>query len=152
MNGTLLWYPNTGTRSGPRFTSARLIVTDEGAPLNIGYSSAPRVVDWDCDGDFDLIVGAEKESLVFFRNLGTVTSPIFHPEGLLCSDGKPIRIPRSPCEEDPDGTIFPYAYYPVPDIVDWDGDGDLDLLTGGYITGRVGCTKTSPQRPMLSPS
>ena len=137
MNGTILWYPNSGSSTAPRFTMAKLIVTDDGEPLDIGYSSAPRVVDWDSDGDLDLIVGAEKESFVFFRNLGTVSKPCFQLQGLLEAGGEPIRVPRSPCEEDPEGKIFPYDYYPVPDIVDWDGDGDQDLLAGGYITGRI---------------
>jgi FG-GAP-like repeat len=137
MNGTILWYPNLGKAGKPAFSSARLVFTDEGDPLDIGYSSAPRVVDWDGDGDLDLIVGAEKESFVFFRNTGTAAVPKFHLEGLLNADGKPLRVPKAPSEEDPEGKVFAYDYYPVPDVVDWDGDGDLDLLAGGYITGRI---------------
>src|SRR5262249_51725536 len=114
-----------------------LIFTDDGEPLDVGYSSAPRAVDWDGDGDLDLIVGAEKESFVFFRNTGNRQTWKFHREGLLKADGKGIRVPKTPCEEDPEGKILPFDYYPVPDVVDWDGDGDLDLIVGGYITGRI---------------
>ena len=28
-------------------------------------------------------------------------------------------------------------YYPVLDAVDWNGDGRVDLLAGGFVTGRV---------------
>ncbi len=137
MNGTILWYPNSGQVGAPNFTTTKLIFDSDDQPLDIGYSSAPRVVDWDRDGDLDLIVGAEKESFVFFRNQGTTRTPRFHLEGLIAADGSPLRVPKVPCEEDPEGKIFPFDYYPVPDVVDWDGDGDLDLLAGGYITGRI---------------
>ena len=33
--------------------------------------------------------------------------------------------------------VYTLDYYPVLDAVDWNGDGSLDLLVGGYITGRV---------------
>src|SRR5262249_4807529 len=33
--------------------------------------------------------------------------------------------------------VFKADYYPVLETVDWDDDGDVDLLAGGYITGRI---------------
>ena len=43
-----------------------------------------------------------------------------------------------PVEPVPEGDgVFKVDYYPVVEAVDWDGDGDRDLLAGGYITGRV---------------
>jgi hypothetical protein len=94
-------------------------------------------VDWDHDGDLDLLVCAEKECVVYFENIGDAKNPKFRRKGLLKADGKTLRIPRVPCEEDPGNKIYPVDYYGVPEVVDWDGDGDLDLLIGGYITGRV---------------
>ena len=151
MNGTLHWYRNVGEAGRPRFTHPHIVFTDDGEPLDIGYGSAPRVVDWDVDGDLDLILGAEKESFVFFRNHGAVKKPRFRLEGLLEADDKPIRVPKAPCEEDPEGKIFPYDYYPVPEVVDWDGDGDLDLLAGGYITGRIWLYENVANSPRVEP-
>jgi hypothetical protein len=105
--------------------------------MDVGWSSAPKAVDWDSDGDYDLIVGAEKEAFILYRNIGNNHQMKFQREGLVKADGEPLRVPRQPCEEDSTNSIYPYDYYPVPDVVDWDGDGDLDLLAGGYITGVI---------------
>ena len=52
------------------------------------------------------------------------------------TDGKPIALPVEPVPKSPKG-VYTLDYYPVIDAVDWNGDGSLDLLVGGYITGRV---------------
>ncbi len=135
--GTILWYPNHGTATQPKFDHARLLFTDDGEAIDVGWSSAPVAADWDQDGDLDLLVCAEKECVVYFKNVGDAKNPKFRREGLLKADGKILRIPIAPCEEDPGNKIYPQDYYGVPEVVDWDGDGDLDLLIGGYITGRV---------------
>jgi hypothetical protein len=135
--GTILWYPNHGTAGKPKFDQPRLLFTEDGEAIDVGWSSAPVAVDWDHDGDLDLLVCAEKECVVYFENIGDAKNPKFRRKGLLKADGKTLRIPRAPCEEDPGNKIYPVDYYGVPEVVDWDGDGDLDLLIGGYITGRV---------------
>lgn len=149
--GTILQYENEGSSSGPAFGSPTLLFTDDGAPLDVGWSAAPRAVDWDRDGDLDLLVGAERGGIVFFRNTGTRTSPLWHREGLLPADGQPIQMPISPCAEDPTNTIFTIDYYPVLEVVDWDGDGDLDLLAGGYITGLIFYYENIAPSPNVAP-
>jgi hypothetical protein len=42
--------------------------------------------------------------------------------------------PPAPCPELP---IYTTDYAPYPEAVDWDGDGKLDLLLGGYVTGMI---------------
>lgn len=135
--GTLLYYENHGREGEPRFPAGRLLMSDESTPIDVGWSSAPKAVDWDGDGDTDLIVGAEKEALLLFRNIGDAEQMRFKREGLLQADGHSLRTPRQPCKEDPTNSIYPLDYYPVPEVVDWDGDGDLDVLAGGYITGTI---------------
>lgn len=135
--GTILWYENMGKNGAPAFGAPKLLFTEDGAPLDVGWSSAPAAVDWDADGDLDLIVSAEKECFVLFRNTGDARRPKFRREGLVQADGKALRVPKSPCEEDPGNKIYLFDYYAVPQVTDWDGDGDMDLLAGGYITGRI---------------
>lgn len=135
--GTVLFYPNVGKAEAPRFGPARILCTDDGKAIDIGWSSAPAPIDWDHDGRIDLIVGAEKECFIYFRNVGDRHAPRFHHEGLVRADGAPLRTPHAPTEEDPGNKIYLVDYYPVPETVDWDGDGDIDLLAGGYITGRI---------------
>jgi VCBS repeat protein len=135
--GTILWYRNNGIKGQPKFNQPQMLFTENGEAIDVSWSSAPVATDWDHDGDLDLLVGAEKECVVYFENVGDARAPKFHLTGLLQSDGKPLIIPHAPCEEDPGNKIYPIDYYGVPEVTDWDGDGDTDLLIGGYITGRV---------------
>jgi VCBS repeat protein len=149
--GTLLFYENTGQPGSPKFQAARLLFDTEGRPIDVGWSSAPKAVDWDRDGDYDLIVGAEKEAFLLYRNIGDKRQMSFQREGLVKIGDKPLRVPRQPSKEDPTNSIYPYDYYPVPEVVDWDGDGDLDLLAGGYITGAIYLYENIAQDPKSEP-
>ena len=133
--GGAVWYPNRGRRGEPSFASARLLFSD-GKPLDVGWSSAPQAVDWDGDGRLDLVVGAEWNRVLLYRNRGTKREPRFEYAGpLTTDDGQPLALPVEPVPEGPD--IYKRDYYPVLETVDWDHDGDLDLLAGGYVTGRI---------------
>jgi FG-GAP-like repeat len=135
--GTLLWYPNHGQPGKPLFDVCKFLCTEDGHPIDVGWSAAPELVDWDHDGLLDLIVGAEKESILFYKNVGDKHHPVFRLMGPLYADGKPLRVPHAPCDMDPGNKIYPVDYEPVPHVVDWTGNGKLDLMAGGYITGRI---------------
>jgi len=136
--GNVLWYPNHGTPQDPRYDTGTLLCTEDGKPIDIGWSSTPDVVDWDGDGLPDLLVGAEKEVVFFFKNVGDRHHPVFRNMGLLkLADGTTLHIPHSPCEVDPQNKMYRVDNEPVPHAVDWKGSGKLDLLLGGYITGRI---------------
>jgi len=136
--GTLLWYPNHGTAQEPRYDGAKFLCTEDGKPIDVGWSSAPELVDWDGDGLLDLIIGAEKEAVLFYKNVGDRHHPVFRNMGLLkLADGTNLRVPHTPCDTDPQNKIYAVDYEPVPHVVDWKGSGKLDLLVGGYITGRI---------------
>jgi hypothetical protein len=75
---------------------------------------APTVVDWDGDGDFDLVVGCDDSGVRVFWNSGDPTSPAFSN-----ANYQQLIPPTN------------NAYF-SPNAVDWDSDGDWDLLVGRY--------------------
>ncbi len=134
--GCLFWMPNAGSATEPRFPVTRMIYDAEGLPIDVGVHAAPLLVDWDGDGVKDLLVGTYVNRLVFFRNKGTNRDRKYVFSGVIKADGEVLELPNSPIVGRPEG-VFNHDYYPVADAVDINGDGRLDLLLGGYVTGRV---------------
>lgn len=81
-----------------------------------GYTN-PRVVDWDLDGDLDLILGYVGESYLYYENTGSSTEPVLSARGHLRCGG--------PDEADADVSV---AWRTRPGAGDLDGDGLPDLV------------------------
>jgi hypothetical protein len=78
----------------------------------------PFAVDWNGDGHLDLVVGNFPGTFYLFKGRGKgAFLPV--PEELKAGD-QPLKSP---------------GHHSDPFVVDWDGDGDLDLLTGSSEGG-----------------
>ena len=116
------YFENTGTREAPRLAKGKRLAND-GQPIKMDLQMiTPTAVDWDRDGDIDLIVGDEDGRVAFVENLGGV------------ADGVPRfaqpRYFRQVAE------FVKFGALVTPQGVDWDGDGDEDIVAGntaGYI-------------------
>ncbi len=84
----------------------------------------PVLVDWNGDGARDLIYGQYygNKGVVFCKNAGTDSAPIFN--GLTCQQ---LRTSSGTLVGLTTGSTVAYV---SPEVADWGGDGDLDLLVG----------------------
>ena len=133
--GNVLLFTNEGDLKQPSFRQGEYLLDAAGGVLDVGYMATPKVVDWDGDGAKDLLLGVEHpSSVVWYRNQGTNAKRKLVYQGFLQVEGADLNVPHQPC---PEARHYKKDYSPSVEVVDWDGDGDLDLLLGGYITGRI---------------
>ena len=66
--GHLVWWPNLGSKKSPKFEYSRLIFDADAQPIDVGTHAAPKVCDWDRDGDRDVLIGTYRNKLVWFEN------------------------------------------------------------------------------------
>lgn len=115
FTGGMRVYLNSGTNAEPVFGDYSLI-TANGQTITL-TRSVPVILDLDNDGIKDLITGAFDGTVHFFKNTGTNSAPGFGgSEKLKLSSGTTI-----------DDGCPPRVHF-----VDWEGDGDLDMLLCDY--------------------
>jgi hypothetical protein len=106
---------NMGTDAAPSLSAPKPILLG-GKRVSYVRPNLGSFVDWDGDGKRDLITGHFENSIRFYRNIGS---------------NAPSAEPRF---ADPEGVVITQGEAPQMisgvDAVDWNGDGDIDVLTG----------------------
>jgi hypothetical protein len=95
--------------AGPPWESAK-------KPQMDSLAAAPWLVDWDADGDLDLLVGNIAGHVVLLSNDGDSKTPKFTRKGPIDAGGQVLSVDNNDAG---------------PTAADWDGDGLWDLVVGG---------------------
>jgi hypothetical protein len=117
------WFENVGTDSEINLAKGLRIKAVDDSDLAMDLQMiVPTPIDWDKDGDVDLIVGDEDGRVAFVENVTTRnhTAPVF----------------RQPAYFQQEADWLKFGALATPYCTDWDGDGDTDILCGntaGYI-------------------
>ena len=112
------YFQNIGTRAEPKYAPGIRLTTAPGKPLAMDLQMiTPTAIDWDKDGDFDLIVGDEDGRVALIENTGK-----------LAADRTPQFLAPRYFQQEADEMKCGALATPVG--FDWDGDGDTDIVSG----------------------
>jgi hypothetical protein len=120
FSGEVQWHRNEGTASSPKFGRGEAFFDIASA-----YNSHPRWVEFNQDNRLDLLLGVNWGTVSLYLNSGTIKQPLLNPrDSLQWSNGTNLSI------RDLNGDDT------TPELADLDGDGVLDLISGGK-NGRI---------------
>lgn len=135
LHGYVFLLANTGTNEKPDFADP-VKVQAGGKPIDVYGMPSPNFADFDGDGDLDIICGEFVDGFTFFQNTGSRTKPEYKQGEPLLSAGAPLKMPLCMI---------------VVTSIDWDADGDIDLIVG-QEDGRVALVENTGKTDKGVPS
>jgi hypothetical protein len=121
LHGWIYIFRNSGTNESPQYDNPFLIEAN-GKRLDVFGCPSQNFADFDADGDLDLLCGEFLDQFTYFENAGTRQKPIYSAgQRVTTLEGKAVAMDLE--------MIVPIA-------IDWDRDGDVDLIVGDE-DGRV---------------
>ena len=122
LHGYVYLITNEGTSSEPKYSSTPQRVQAGGGDIDVYGWPSPNFGDFDGDGDLDLLCGEFLDGFTYFENVGSRSTPEY-AAGIKLTDqrDRPLKM---------------HLQMITPTAIDWDKDGDLDLIVGDE-DGRV---------------
>ena len=128
------YFENIGSRRSPLYAAGRHLRQPDGSPLKMDLEMiVPIAFDWDQDGDLDLIVGEEDGRVAFVENVSSRNQETPNSESNTKKVPPTFLAPRHFQQE---ADTLKCGALATPYGFDWDGDGDIDIVSGntaGYI-------------------
>ena len=130
LHGYVYILLNRGTNEEPKYDAPFPLLTADGKRVDSFGWPSPCFVDFDSDGDLDLLCGDFRDRFIYFENIGTATEPKY-------AAAAPIN--------DVDGARLTIELeMATPVVFDWNRDGKPDILCGDE-DGRIACFLNSGQ-------
>lgn len=129
FTGTFYWFKGEGKG---KFNPKPEPITANGALLRIkGVHSDPFVVDWDGDGDLDILSGSSEGGVYWAENkAGKGKPPALAPFRALVEPGRQTPYGQLLAAADLTGPTRATRVW----VADVNGDGKLDLIVGDSVT------------------
>jgi len=130
FSGTFYWFKGEG--KGKFRPKPEPLKTAGGEVLKIeGNHSDPFVIDWDGDGDLDILSGSSSGGVMWAENVaGKGKQPEMRPFKWLIKPGRNVQYGELVKEDELTGPTTSTRIW----VADVNGDGKLDLLVGDSVT------------------
>jgi hypothetical protein len=130
LDGTIMVYSNVGSAENPVFDDGTFLQVGQ-TSIDVGNVATPTIVDWNGDYRKDLVVGDEAGNIHLFLNEGTDEAPVFLNETLVQENGADLLVQQDYVPGSPSVGLGS-----SPEVLDLNGDGMKDLLSGG-VAGQL---------------